>query len=480
VIHRIVKKPVMRNYKCFILFFILCTGNNNVFSQSWNSLRGVFGNEGPRVMYADTAYLYVAGAFNTVNSMHIQGIARWNGLQWDSMGAGINGLNYLIGSSYPPNTLAITNYYNKLYVGGVFTSLGNVSANSIGAWNGSVWDSLPVQPFKNTYNLYGINAMSVIQGKLYVGGWFDTIAEFPCIGISQWNDTNWSSLNFPNLENFFTVDVICEYRGSIFVGGNFYDSIPNDSISNILKWDGANWLSVGGGIKGLAVGVQCMVIYNGDLYVAGYFFKSDGNAGNNIQKWNGTSWSDVGGGTNDQIDNLLVFDGKLYAMGVFTTAGGVPASKIGEWNGTQWCSLGSTFNNTILTGSFYQDTLYVGGAFNTIDADSINFIAKWLGGNYVDTCGNDATGENTLIIKSEEIMVFPNPNDGQFTLSISNVNEKCSIEIYNVLGETTYGAKVSSGNTEINLSGQPNGVYLYRVLNEDGGLVGEGKLVIEK
>ena len=32
----------------------------------------------------------------------------------------------------------------------------------------------------------------------------------------------------------------------------------------------------------------------------------------------------------------------------------------------------------------------------------------------------------------------------------------------------------------IELTGQPNGVYLYRVMKEDGELVGEGKVVIQK
>jgi hypothetical protein len=32
----------------------------------------------------------------------------------------------------------------------------------------------------------------------------------------------------------------------------------------------------------------------------------------------------------------------------------------------------------------------------------------------------------------------------------------------------------------IDLSSQPNGIYFYRVLNEDGSLAGEGKIVVQK
>lgn len=76
-----------------------------------------------------------------------------------------------------------------------------------------------------------------------------------------------------------------------------------------------------------------------------------------------------------------------------------------------------------------------------------------------------------------EIGVFPNPNKGIFTLSLLNVNIACDVEIYNILGEQVYQSIINSANTEINLNNQPEGIYLYRVIRENGDLVGEGKLV---
>jgi hypothetical protein len=56
------------------------------------------------------------------------------------------------------------------------------------------------------------------------------------------------------------------------------------------------------------------------------------------------------------------------------------------------------------------------------------------------------------------------------------------VEVYNVLGEKVYSNYqiTKSSNYQIDLSSQPNGVYLYRVIAEDGNLAGEGKLVIER
>jgi len=103
-------------------------------------------------------------------------------------------------------------------------------------------------------------------------------------------------------------------------------------------------------------------------------------------------------------------------------------------------------------------------------------------------CNDEVTAINKVINNSSGLMVYPNPNNGLFTLSLSNVNQKsaggrtsCNIEIYNVLGEKVY-SQFTTDNSQftIDLNGQPNGIYLYRVLAETGELAGEGKIVMEK
>lgn len=87
---------------------------------------------------------------------------------------------------------------------------------------------------------------------------------------------------------------------------------------------------------------------------------------------------------------------------------------------------------------------------------------------------------NKITETSNRISIFPNPSTGQFTLSLSNVSEKCNVEVYSVLGERVKSEELRAKSEEIDLSSQPNGIYLYRVITENGGLVGEGKLIIQK
>src|SRR5450759_270786 len=80
--------------KFFITFFGILLSLSAI-SQKWDSLQeGIPYVTGTRVLYADTIdnYLYTGGNFYfQSNGKSFNQIARWNGLQWDTMGTGIVG-----------------------------------------------------------------------------------------------------------------------------------------------------------------------------------------------------------------------------------------------------------------------------------------------------------------------------------------------------------------------------------------------------
>jgi len=95
------------------------------------------------------------------------------------------------------------------------------------------------------------------------------------------------------------------------------------------------------------------------------------------------------------------------------------------------------------------------------------------------------------------LSVYPNPTNGIFNVTFGHselVSEsQTKLDIYTVLGEKALtetlapplklqairGRSAQGGNL-INLTGQPNGVYLYRVVSQHGELIGEGKVLIQK
>jgi len=81
------------------------------------------------------------------------------------------------------------------------------------------------------------------------------------------------------------------------------------------------------------------------------------------------------------------------------------------------------------------------------------------------------------------ISVFPNPNNGEFTIRSSVDGGSSLVEIYNTLGEKVYTTTLTTtqgGDNTINISSQPNGIYFYRITGENGSLIGDGKIILQK
>jgi hypothetical protein len=75
-------------------------------------------------------------------------------------------------------------------------------------------------------------------------------------------------------------------------------------------------------------------------------------------------------------------------------------------------------------------------------------------------------GINTLN-SIKEVSVSPNPSKGIFYLNLNDVNAS-SFEVFSVLGAKVSSNKVNSQNVMIDLSNFKNGVYLLKVISEEG------------
>jgi PKD repeat protein len=82
------------------------------------------------------------------------------------------------------------------------------------------------------------------------------------------------------------------------------------------------------------------------------------------------------------------------------------------------------------------------------------------------------------ITNTSKVSVYPNPNNGSFTVELNNVQDKQQLEIYNMLGQNVYGTVVMEGKTQVNFTQTP-GVYFYRIFSLEGNLVSEGKIIVK-
>jgi len=356
----------------------------------------------------------------------------------------------------PPNIIAMANYNADIYMG------ENNNSPGIIKWNGT-----KVSTPGNGINGY-VSALTTYNGALYAGGQFTAAGSVPVNNIAQWNGTVWDSVS-SGIKGTAYIYALTVYNGNLIAGGEFISAggIP---AKNIAQWNGSSWDSIGGGINGI---VNALIVYNGNLYVGGTFDTAGRHPAKNIALWNGTAWNAVGSGVNGTVNAFTIYNGNLIAGGAFDSAGSTPANLVAQWNNTQWDSIGSGLTgNEVLSLTVYNGFIAAGGSISAGKHTDVQ-VAGWC-----NSCSADAVNE---ISNQVSVNLFPNPNKGVFAIFSSANNLNSTIEIYNMLGKKVYNETIQQAQSDIliDLSNQPAGIYLYRIISEKGNAVGNGKLVME-
>ncbi len=86
---------------------------------------------------------------------------------------------------------------------------------------------------------------------------------------------------------------------------------------------------------------------------------------------------------------------------------------------------------------------------------------------------------------SNELTVYPSPNNGKFSFRYFNqTNDAGKIVVYNLSGKKLYQATFSSGTTysenKVNISNQPNGIYIIAVTDKYGEILYKRPIVIAR
>ena len=78
---------------------------------------------------------------------------------------------------------------------------------------------------------------------------------------------------------------------------------------------------------------------------------------------------------------------------------------------------------------------------------------------------------------AQELLVYPNPTSGVFTIECNNTNlDNCSFRIYDVYGKLLISNNLTKENNTIDLSNQPDGIYFFQLI-EDGKSISFQKIV---
>ncbi len=305
---------------------------------SWDNRFGPSGVNGTvRAVAVSGSDVYIGGTLTGANQTRANNIMRWDGRQWDDMDGGAS-----CASSYYCNAEvdAILVVGSDIYVGGIFTQVGQVPVNNLARWDGQAWHD--------------------------VGGGLTCGPGYLCSSYS-------SSAK---------VTSIAAQGNSLYVGGQF-DEAGNIGANNIARWNGQSWSALGSaennGVNGV---VNALVSVGNDVYVGGQFSRADGRSANNIAHWDGQTWHDLAGGVSQPVAALTFGYGLVYVgLSQTGTGGGVVNGALFGWDGQQWLDSfvpqGSVHAILIDAGRFY----IAGNFYIDSDAGSPQLVlAHWVGG----------------------------------------------------------------------------------------------------
>jgi len=126
---------------------------------------------------------------------------------------------------------------------------------------------------------------------------------------------------------------------------------------------------------------------------------------------------------------------------------------------------GSTVDAYITTTGSFCDDLPNGG----IVAQTIDKSAEVIDISYI----KESIDKEKQIVK-----IFPNPNNGRFTVALINIEGSSDISIFNTLGIIVYkNTLINAGFSEIELSYLPKGLYFVNVRN--GKDVKTNKIIVQ-
>src|SRR5581483_5187471 len=408
-------------------------------ASKWSALSSGDGNgvsTNVRALTIVGSNVYVGGLFTSANVGGTGGrplvtanrVAAFNNSNntWSALSDGNgNGMNNFVRS------LAVIG--NDLYVGGIFTTAGNVAANRVAKFNTSTrtWTALGHSSGNGVNN--DVYALAVIGSDLYAAGAF-TIANFGSGGtpvvaanrIAKFDTTTstWFALSNGNGNGVdSTVNALTVMGNDLYVGGFFTNansggtgSTPAVPANNIAKFDAVanTWSALrNGGGNGVSSNVKALAVMGSDLYAGGIFTTANvgGTGGtptvtaNGIAKFDTTArtWSALshgnGNGVDGEVRALAVVSSAVYVGGSFTNAnvggsGETPTSRanniarfdsatrvwsaLGNGDGNGLNSTVNGVNGSVLALAIKDRDLYVGGAFTIAGGSASADLAGWI------------------------------------------------------------------------------------------------------
>ncbi|MCY2961266.1 MAG: hypothetical protein NTY35_13980 [Planctomycetota bacterium] len=368
--------------------------------------------------------LYAGGEFDAAGTALAAHVARWRSGVWTALGEGTDGR---VGTLLSFDEDGAGPQPARLFAGGDFLRAGLVSARHVARWDGVSWNPLGAGLDGTVAALaaFDDDGPGPRPRALYAAGAFSSAGGLAVNGIARWNGAGWEplagGLDGPATSlATYDPDGAGPAREELVVGG-FFERASGVQVHGVARWNGLGWSPLGIGVSGSASvsSVQSLASFDPDgigpqpprLFVGGSFSNAGGAPANGVASWDGSGFSNLAtgvsaGGSFPALRAFTTFDdgsgAKLYATGLVRSVGGVTANadafdsapllSVARWDGGAWTSLGApSASNTNAIGRALAsvdddgdgiDSLFVGGFFARSGPLGTAGVARWNGASW--------------------------------------------------------------------------------------------------
>lgn len=354
-------------------------------------------------------------------------VARWNGTAWEQLGTAMSGRIYSLCAWDPDGAAPAA---PRLIAGGEFT-VSNTVVNGIAQWNGSEWQPLDggIQgrwANDNVRSLFCADLEGLGNGaqQLIVGGLFDRAGGRVTGPIARWDGEAWHPFGtgLAGVDGAQVTAQCTDPSTSHLVAGGTFEQADGVQLNGVASWDGQSWSPLGLGIGPPPAVVLSLAAFDQDgtgpapanVVAAGEFSEAGGTPANNIASWDGDHWQAMGEGVHGTVSALAVWNATqagstastLVVAGTFDTAGGQPAANVAAWDGIAWHSLGPGLNGAVNAAVTWDPDgpgpaapqVVVGGEFDHAGPTSAGHIAGWDGSSWHEVGGGLNGTVNALTV----------------------------------------------------------------------------------
>ncbi|MEO5801908.1 MAG: hypothetical protein ABIR24_00135 [Verrucomicrobiota bacterium] len=209
------------------------------------------------------------------------GIARWDGVNWRKFGGFL--FNMPISGI---GVVAIHQNGNDVYLGGQFSAAN--SDTFLGSDNIIRYDGVDWQPMGSGVNS-NVLAIASIGSDIYVGGRMTNASGVTVGRMAKWNGANWSNVGGGLFgTGSFSVQALAAIGSNLYAGGTFTNA-GGLNVNRIAQWNGTSWSALGSGViipNITAASVSTFAVQGNDLYVSGVFERAGGKPSYNLGRWN--------------------------------------------------------------------------------------------------------------------------------------------------------------------------------------------------